>query len=419
MTARVLTLGSWALCVLATLASLVLLGMGVGHKTPGDTFVLGGAGGLAFAFSGLAFGTVGALVARRMPSNKVGWVFCGIGLALSSGNAVYQYADQVLYGSASGLPGATAAAVLQNALVPPVFGLLAVALMIFPDGRLPSRRWWPGVAAALVGGAFTLLGYTFRPGVLDSPFTSVTNPFGIPGTFSLRNNVSAFGWPIMAVGSLIAAGAMRSRLKKAGGLERLQLKWVAFAASVAGVLLAVNVVTFFWVGNGGALNLVRIGALGIAFSVIPVAAGVAILRYRLYDIDVVINRTLVYATLTATLAGVYVGSILLLQLALEGLTEGSGLAVAASTLATAALVRPARARIQQLVDRRFFRRKYDAARTLEHFGAHVRSQVDLHAVTAELRAVVAETMQPAHVTLWIPGELSMTNSRNDLRTQNR
>ncbi|MFL6024393.1 MAG: hypothetical protein ACJ72O_13725, partial [Marmoricola sp.] len=160
MIARVLTAVSWGVCVLGTVASLVLLVMGVGHKTPGDTFVLGGAGGFAFAFSGLAFGTVGALVARRMPSNKVGWVFCGIGLALSLGNGVYQYADQVLYGSATGLPGGTAAAVLQNALVPPVFGLLAVALMIFPDGHLPSRGWWPGVVAALLGGAFTLVGYT-------------------------------------------------------------------------------------------------------------------------------------------------------------------------------------------------------------------------------------------------------------------
>ncbi|MFL6105956.1 MAG: hypothetical protein ACJ72L_03260 [Marmoricola sp.] len=400
---RILTTSSWVVCVLATVASLVLLVMGIGDQTPGDTFVLGGAGGFAFAFSGMAFGTVGALVARRMPGNKVGWVFCGIGLALSLGDGVYQYADQVLHGSATGLPGGTETAVLQNALVPPVFGLLAVALMIFPDGRLPSRRWWPAVAAALVGGVLTFVGYTLRPGELDSPFEVVRNPFGVPGTYTLWNNVASFGWPTMAVGSVLAAFAMRSRLRRSHGLERLQLKWVAFAASVAGILLAVNVVTFFWLGNGGALNLIRIGALGIAFSVIPVAAGVAILRYRLYDIDVVINRTLVYAALTATLAGVYVGSILLLQLALSTFTAGSGLAVAASTLATAALVRPARARIQQLVDRRFFRRKFDSARTLERFGAHVRSEVDLDAVAAELREVVAETMQPAHLTLWVAG----------------
>jgi len=414
MIARGLIAVSWFGCVLATLAALVLLAQGLGEKTPGDTFVLGGPGGLAFAFAGLAFGTVGALVANRMPANRVGWVFCVIGLSLGLGNAAYQYADQVLYGSVSALPGGTAAAVIQNALVPPVFGLLAVALMLFPDGRLPSRRWWPAVVPALLGAAFTAVGYAVRPGMLDEPFEAVDNPFGVPGTFDLWNNLSMFGWPIMAVGSVLAAAAMRTRLKRAHGQERQQLKWMASAASIAGVLLVVNVVTFFWVGNNGALNIVRIAVLGIAFSVIPIAAGVAILRHRLYDIDVVINRTLVYGALTATLAGVYLASILLLQLALDAFTSGSGPTVAASTLATAALVRPVRARIQAIVDHRFYRRKYDAARTLEGFGARLRDEIDLETLRSDLRAVVAETMQPAHARLWLR---PTDESRNDFRTQ--
>jgi hypothetical protein len=400
MTTRRLALASWVVCVATSLAALVFLAIGVGRSTPGDEFVIGGWGGLAFVFAALAFGTVGALVSSRLPDNRVGWVFCVIGVAVAVGNLAYQYADHALYVSA-GLPAGELAAWSQNLTIPPCFGLIAVALMLFPDGHLPSPRWRPAALIALIGSAFESVGYAMRPGRLDAPFETVVNPAGVDGAFGPFNVISSIGWPFMGLGLVLAAAAMRRRLKRATGLERQQLKWVAFAAAVAGVLIAADIISFFAASDEADLNLLRTVTLGIAFSVIPVAAGIAILRYRLYDIDVVINRTLVYGSLTATLAAIYLGSVLLLQLLFAQFTQGSGLAVAASTLAAAALVRPARARIQGIVDRRFFRRKYDAAQTLERFGARLRDEVDLETLKSDLRSAVSETMQPAHVTLWL------------------
>jgi hypothetical protein len=192
---------------------------------------------------------------------------------------------------------------------------------------------------------------------------------------------------------------MVHRLRRSSGQEHQQLKWIALAASVAGILVVADAASFFLSVDG--ISQLRIVALGLAFVGFPVAAGVAILRYRLYDIDVVINRTIVYGALTATLAATYLGSVLLLQLALGGLTSDSSLAVAGSTLAVAAIFRPARTRIQEVVDRRFYRLRYDAARTLESFGSRLRDEVALDSLSSELCIVVAETMQPAHVSVWL------------------
>jgi hypothetical protein len=385
-------------CVAIAVPTLVLLAIGLGQSTPGDSFGLGGYGGVSFVLSSLAFGTVGALISARVPTNKIGLVFCLMGILLGLGDLAYQYADQALFAS-NWLAGGEVAAWLQNLGVPPAFGLLGVSLLLFPDGRLPSRRWRPALWLALAGISLIVLGYALRPGPLDDPFQSVTNPFGIPGTFGLMDAFTGLGWLFGGGSVALAAAALVVRLRRSTGFERQQLKWIALAAAVTGVVVVAVVTSWFASLEG--VSQVRIVLLGIGFSALPLAAGVAILRYRLYDIDVVINRTLVYGGLTATLAVTYLASVLLLQLVLNALTSDSGLAVAASTLAVAALFRPARSRIQQAVDHRFFRRRYDARRTLDAFTASLRDQVDLEALTAELGTVVGETLQPAHVSLWL------------------
>jgi hypothetical protein len=388
------------------LATLVLLALGAGHATPADSFGLSGYGGLAFAVAALAFASVGALVVARVPDNRIGWIFCVTGAIVGVGDLVFQYADQALFIAPDRLPGGSIAAWLQNLGLPPAFGLLGVALLLFPDGRLPSRRWRPALWLALAGIALIVVGYALRPGPLDDPFAGVSNPFGIAGTFELMDALSGFGWMFMGASVGLAAAATPIRLARARGLERAQLKWLALATAITGVAVVSDVVSYFAGVEG--IGKLRDVVLALGFAVFPLAAGAAILRYRLFDIDVVINRALVYGALTATLAGAYLGSVLLLQVVLAPLTADSGLAIAASTLAVAALFRPARARIQDVVDRRFYRRRYDAVRTLEAFGVHLRDEVDLEAVGRALNAAVQDTVQPAHLSLWLP--------RNDFRT---
>jgi hypothetical protein len=395
----------WAASVVVALATLVLLVLGASESTPADSFGLSGYGGLSFVIASLAFATVGAMVAMRVPANPIGWIFCLIGCVLGAGDFFFQYADQTLYISPGGLPGGTLVAWLQNLGLPPAFGLLGVAVLLFPDGRLPSRRWRPALWLALAGIALNLVGYSLRPGPLDDPFATVSNPFGVAGTFGLMDALSGFGWMAMGASVALAALATSIRLRRSHGLERAQLKWLALAAAVAGVAIVFDVISYFVSATG--INELRNVVLGLGFVVFPVAAGAAILRYRLFDIDVVINRALVYGALTATLAGTYLGLVLLVGLALGQ----SGFAVAVSTLAVAALFRPARARIQDAVDRRFYRHRYDAAKTLEAFGTRLRDEVDLEAVGSALHAAVHDTVQPAHLSLWL-----QLDARNDFRT---
>jgi hypothetical protein len=280
-------------------------------------------------------------------------------------------------------------------------------LLLFPDGRLPSRRWRP---LAWLSGAVILLlslGVMLAPGQLGN-LAGVRKPFGIEGAEWLTAGAYVL-LPLLPLCMLASALSLVLRYRRSGGEERHQIKWIAFAASVVVVLYAIAMIVSFvfpeesWTTAGSVwwLNLLTYAVLS-SFATIPIAVGIAVLKYRLYEIDIIINRALVYASLTATLVALYLGGIVLLQRVFVAFTgERSTLAVVASTLLIAALFNPLRRRIQSFIDRRFYRSKYDARKTLEEFSAKLRDETDLGTLSDDLIGVVRETMQPAHVSLWL------------------
>jgi hypothetical protein len=344
----------------------------------------------------LLFPTVGALIAARHPGNAIGWLFLGAGVCAELEDASLGWATYALLKDPGALPGGTAAGLFADVIWIPALVVSVVFLfLLFPDGRLPSRRWRPlGWFAGALAGLFAA-GTLVLPGPLYF-FPSVANPLGVAAVEDLaRPVVDVAGMAILPTAAL-AAAALLLRFRRSHGEQRQQLKWLVYTACLIAAATPLLVVLSESSSTvGGILVSDLFFALGTA--AIPVTVGMAILRHRLYDIDLVIRRTLVYGALTATLGATYLGLVLLIGLALGE----SDLAIAASTLAVAALFRPARSRIQALVDRRFYRRRYDAARTLEAFGARLRDELDLEALGADLRGVVRDTMQPAHVTLWL------------------
>ena len=343
---------------------------------------------------------VGALIAARRPGNAIGWLFCAAGVLLAIAGATYGYAAYALTADPE-LPGGVASAWLTSWIfLPAIFGMPPLLFLLFPDGRTMSRRWALAVVVTLTGLLCMAGGAAFAPGPLeDSPVPGIENPVGI-NSASTVDGILLVGFMLTLLSVLLGTWSLVLRYRRARGNERLQLRWLAFSA-VLFLLACVISSVLFQTRFAGAGQVLVV----FAFSFIPIAAGIAILRHRLYDIDVVINRTLVYGSLTATLAGIYLGLVLLLQLVLTPLTEASDLAVAGSTLAVAALFRPARAWIQSIVDRRFYRSRYDAARTLESFTGQLRHEVDLETVGTNLRVAVHETVQPAHVSLWLRPEM--------------
>jgi hypothetical protein len=343
---------------------------------------------------------VGALLSRRRPENPIGPILIGLALVVTLsavGDGISgRYDDDPTPGL-----GVRLVVWIDESLLYVWLGLVGLVLpLLFPDGRLPSRRWRPVLRAGLALVALAVLGTAF--GVRQGDWGGGTNrnPLAIGGPVGDALATGAeLSTPFFGVLVLLALASVVVRFRRARGVERQQLKWFGYAIGLLLSGLAAAAISeatgYEPLGNVGwtVFMTALIGGM-------PLAIAVAILRYRLYEIDLVIRRTLVYGALTLTLAAAYLGSVLLVSLAVGE----SGLATAVSTLAVAALFRPARARIQGAVDQRFYRRRYDAALTLEAFGGRLRDELDLDALGADLARVVRETVQPAHVSLWLRRE---------------
>jgi hypothetical protein len=378
----------------------------------------------------LVYPTVGALIASRLPTNPIGWIFCGVGLLYTGQRFTIAYADYALLENFAFAGGEFMAwfstlAGYSGTILAGVF-----LMLLFPDGRLLSRRWrivaWTAVLGAVLAnlnGAFYLEGLATHRYLM--------NPFGVAGyigrfsTFEIITGSALIGEVVLLMSILAAHFSLALRLHRARGDERQQLKWFLYAAVPAGLSFSFVLLSFIIVDYTDLVNITPfIPFWGIyydvfyvavfALLVVPMFTYIAILRYHLYDIDVVINRTLVYGSLTATLVALYFVGIVVLQRVFVLLTgQQSTLAVVASTLLIAALFSPMRRRIQSFIDRGFYRRKYDAAKTLEVFSAKLRDETDLDALSDDLVAVVRETMQPAHVSLWLRPEASPKGAQTD------
>jgi hypothetical protein len=410
LSARVASWLAWSLCGLSVamfVVSVPLLVLARSAHVPSSWDADLTTGGLLASGLFLVFPLVGALIASRRPENPIGWLCLADGLFWMSTKMLDYYS---VYGMAKSgsLPFALGAAAINNWLWVPSVGLLATyVFLLFPNGRLPSRRWRPLAWLSGVVIVSVSIGVMLSPGSLDMP-RGIRNPFGLEAA-PLVTTVAYLILPLLPLCMLASALSLVLRYRRSRGDERQQIKWIAFAASLVALVYLIAMVASFvhpseaWttVGSVWWLNLLTIAAL-LSFVTIPITVGFAVLKYRLYDIDLIINRTLVYGSLTATLVALYFGVIVVLQRVFVALTgQKSTLAVVASTLLIATLFTPLRRLIQGFIDRRFYRRKYDARKTLESFSARLRDETDLDAVSDDLVGVVTETMQPAHVSIWL------------------
>jgi hypothetical protein len=389
---------SWALSIGFVLVALLARGL-AGNSLPAS-FTQDGDFGLVLIVIEQAFATVGALVASRQPENPIGWIFCALGLGLNFANFAEVYAVYALFLKPGSLPGGEIMAWVNSwSQGPGLLGIFLFVVLLFPDGHLLSRRWrsvaW--LAAIATIGLFL---QSFEPGPLAN-FPVVMNPFGISSAPSLPNTIgfASFGlFLLLAIASVIS---LVLKFRRAQGAERQQLKWIAGSGILFATVFLLGPVIWFNPAFSGTPLWPILFVLAIVS--IPISIGIAILKYRLYEIDLIIRRTVTYAVVTALLVIVFFGSVILLQQLFASIT-GSGqneIVTVLSTLAIAALFIPVRNRVQSIIDRRFNRKKYDAQQVLNDFAMTVRDETDLEKLTGRLIQVVDETMQPRSVSLWL------------------
>lgn len=344
----------------------------------------------AFAVGVVTFAASGAVIAAARPGNRIAWLTLGIGVG---GGVIFMLERVGAYLEfARGEAFGRVLVALSSPLIVVTTGvLLTLVPLLFPDGRLPSPRWRPAVWLAVSAIVVTFIGSFAADDILV---------LGLPNVFRVDSGALrvafAVGLAMIIVGAIAAVGSLIARYRNADSTTRAQIRWFGFAAGLFSALV-IGVLLVFGVTSDPTL----VALLSAAHSLFPLAILVAVLRYRLYDIDVLIHRTLVYGLTSAAIAAAFFGAIVVFQSLLRPFTGGSGIAVAASTLASFALFQPIRRRIQHVVDRRFYRDRYDAQRTLDDFAVHLRDDVELESVRAQLIDAVAQTMAPAHASLWL------------------
>lgn len=388
---------AWSICGMAfSLAVLAILLVPLRGGEIGSTYAT------VPVIWAVSFSTVGAVIVARRTKNPIGWIFLAAGFFSGLNAFSSEYPTYALLTNPGPWPGGAFFSWLFTWAFAPGFATFPLTLLLFSTGRPPSPRWRPVLWLITVGLALIVVpravaAWPLRgPALLGDPFT-VLESFG-----RLAEALLYVGVYIIGLSMLASVVSLALRFRRASGVERQQIKWLVYA----GILMFTTIAT---VSPAAPFDLPRFVSvalttilLPLALPSIPVAVGIAIVRYRLYDIDVIINRTLIYGALTASLAAVYLGGVVSLQVLFRTLTgQGSQLAVVVTTLAIAALFNPLRRRIQAFIDRRFYRKKYNAKKTLEAFSDRLRNETDLNVLSAELLAVVRETMQPAHLSLWL------------------
>jgi len=408
---RTLRLSAWASWwFLVVVMGVALLLSRLDEGVTAESWGSGGfVGDLSFVAVVMAFPLVGLLILRLQPRNAIGWLLIAVGMVAGLGLAADSYAIYGLLIRPGSVPAPAVLAAVNEASWVPWIGLMGTFLILFyPDGHLPSPRWRPLAWLSAVTMFVVTVAIVFQPGKMEEgPVPAMENPIGSHAAQPVLSVLLAVFLPLLPLCIVACAVALVRRFRRSRGIERQQLKWLATAGAVVAFAYLLTMVSVFLKDT----NLISADATGwvtalqtlsvLSFVLLPAAIGIAILRHRLYGIDVIINRALVYGFLTGTLAAVYLGSVLFLQLVLSPLTNQSDLAVAGSTLAVAALFGPVRTRSRHVVDRRFYRSRYDATRTLDDFAVRLRHELALDAVGADLRAAVHATVQPAHVSLWL------------------
>jgi hypothetical protein len=398
MSTRTASFLAWSIVA----ASLVLHGgsgvfvfLGRHVTTPADKDV-SSLGAIGFFVAFLAFPVVGAVIVSRRPANAIGWLFLLIGADFAVSDLSSRYADYALFASPGSLPAGIWVGWMSGWLDPVVFASIMIVLLLFPDGSPLTPRWRPIVWFVTVFVVASVLWNALKPDKIFTDSLPVENPAGVRWLGDHLGFVDQIIFLGFAIGVLLAVTSAVLRFRRSAGIERDRMKWLALAALmlVAGFVVAI-VLSLAHVSTIGDLTI------GLGFAAVPVAVGIGVLRYRLYEIDRVISRTVSFALVTAALGATYVGLVLLGQSVFSSVAGGGGLVVAVSTLVVAALFLPVRSRVQTFVDRRFNRHRYDAQQTLETFGTRLREQVDLVTLSGDLRTAVDETMQPAHVSVWL------------------